>query len=126
MRWLRLTSPHTKEPGVGVLQKDLNRYLERKGYTAIDTDSEYGPLTARAVARAKSLIGFPRKHVHDGASPRLQRILRGEEKVPRRWRARAIYRWSRVRLARRRAAKRRHHGVHRALELAWHAIHAGV
>jgi Putative peptidoglycan binding domain len=55
-RVMKLTSPHMKGKNIAALQ----RLLKEKGYLEGKVDSEYGPDTARAVFRAKHVLGYPK------------------------------------------------------------------
>lgn len=72
LRHLALTSPHMKGPDVERLQRKLH----------VPDDGEYGPVTAAAVHRSKSLLGFPAKALDSGASTFYLEILYGERNAP--------------------------------------------
>lgn len=74
MRTLRLTTPHIRNPKVLHLQQ----LLKQHGWYHGALDSELGPFTAQAVARAKYRLGYP--HPNQIAGARLISYLDGSRK----------------------------------------------
>ena len=74
MKTLHLTTPHTKGPEVLHLQQ----LLTKRGWYHGTLDSEYGPLSAQAVHRAKYWLGY--KQPNQIAGPALFAFLDGTRK----------------------------------------------
>jgi len=104
MKNLHLTSPHTSDPAVKQLQKELGGANHwKKNFRPGRVDGSYGQGTAGAVSRAKFYMGYPRNKTGGGtADVKFQQYLMGTKKLPK---AYALLQWKRRKAAAAAAAK---------------------
>lgn len=71
-------------PDVEEFQRHLNRRLAARALQTIVADGDYGQKTERARDDVTHLLGFPLSVVHgDGATPRVQQLIKDPSKRPK-------------------------------------------